>query len=138
MRGADDGMFSWIDILLSLAPFSTAIVGGVAALIALFTLGHRRRADSRAEWWRRVEYALDLTREVDRVGRNTGMQLLIHLLDDRRWDANDVRMLHEANEILVLEILERSSRDHASPPPSSRRGRLLDRLVPWNSVRRSR
>lgn len=138
MRDAEAGLLSWIDILLSLVPFSTAMVGGVAALIALFTLGHRRRVDSRAERWRRVEYAMDLTREVDRVGRNTGMQLLIHLLDDRRWDTNDVRMQHEANEILVLEILERSSQDHASPPPSSRRGRLLDGLVSWNSVRRSR
>ena len=127
-----------LDVLVALAPFSTAIVGAIAAAIALFTVSHRRRADSRAEWWRRVEYAVDLTREDDKVGRNTGMQLLVHLLDDRRWDPTDVTMLDEANEILVQEILERSRRTKAPQGHTSRRAGVLGRLVSRNSVRRSR
>ncbi|WP_010551901.1 hypothetical protein [Brachybacterium paraconglomeratum] len=132
------GTAALLDVLVALAPFSTAIVGAIAAAIALFTLSHRRRADSRAEWWRRVEYALDLTREDDKVGRNTGMQLLVHLLDDRRWDPTDVTMLDEANEILVQEILERSRRATAPRSHASRRAGVLGRLVSRNSVRRSR
>lgn len=124
-----DGTASLLDVLVTLAPFSTAIVGAIAAIIALFTLSHRRRADSRAEWWRRVEYAMDLTREDDRVGRNTGMQLLIHLLDDRRWDPTGVTMLDEVNETLIQEILEMSRSAPAPPAIPSGRAGLLGRLV---------
>lgn len=62
------------------------------------------------------------------MGRNTGMQLLVHLLDDRRWDTSDVKMLTEANEILVLEILDRPPRSpHQTQPPTDGGG-LLGRL----------
>ena len=92
LREVADGLGHLLALLAPFAPYATAFAAFVAAMIALSSLSHRRRADSRAEWWRRVEYAMDLTREEGKVGRNTGMQLLTHLLDDRRWDEVDVKM----------------------------------------------
>jgi hypothetical protein len=41
------------------AAFAPLIAAVIAALIAVFTLWQRRRADNRAEWWRRAQWALD-------------------------------------------------------------------------------
>jgi hypothetical protein len=41
------------------AAFAPLIAAVLAALIAVFTLSQRRRADNRAEWWRRAQWALD-------------------------------------------------------------------------------
>lgn len=134
-RDTADGMAHLLGLLEPFAPYSTAVVAFSAAVIALFTLHHRRLADSRAEWWRRVEYAMDLTREEDKVGRNTGMQLLTHLLDDQRWDEVDVKMLSEANEILISEVVDKLSL--VPREPTDTRGlarRLWDRSIrrrPW-------
>ncbi len=41
------------------AAFAPLIAALIAALIAVVTLWQRRRADNRAEWWRRAQWALD-------------------------------------------------------------------------------
>jgi hypothetical protein len=41
------------------AAFAPVIAAIIAAVIAYFTLRQRRRADNRAEWWRRTQWALD-------------------------------------------------------------------------------
>lgn len=133
-----DGIGNLLGLLEPFAPYATAVAALIAAVIALFTLDHRRRADSRAEWWRRVEYAMDLTREMDKVGRNTGMQLLNHLLDDRRWDPADVRTLAEANEILISELVNSLTLENENPPPSTGSEHVLGRLRRRITRRRSR
>lgn len=135
-RDAADGIAHLLGLLEPFAPYATAAVAFVAAAIALFSLHHRRQAGSRAEWWRRVEYSMELTREEDKIGRNTGMQLLTHLLDDKRWDQVDVKMLSEANDILISELLDKLSLDPGEPEPPPLRHGLLDRL--WNTTTRRR
>ncbi|WP_394214864.1 hypothetical protein [Brachybacterium vulturis] len=138
LRDTADGIAHLVGLLEPFAPYATAVVAFVAAAIALFNLHHRRQADSRAEWWRRVEYAMDLTREEDKVGRNTGMQLLNHLLDDERWDEADVKMLSDANEILISELVDKLTLAAAEPrPPTGPRG-MFRRLWYQTTRRRSR
>lgn len=117
LRDVADGIAHLLGLFEPFAPYATAAAAFVAAMIALNSLSHRRQADSRAEWWRRVEYAMDLTREEGKVGRNTGMQLLTHLLDDKRWDEVDVKMLSEANEILISEVVDKLSPELSVPAP---------------------
>lgn len=136
LRDTADGIAHLLGLLEPFAPYATAVVACVAAAIALFSLHHRRQADSRAEWWRRVEYSMELTRERDKVGRNTGMQLLTHLLDDKRWDEVDVRMLSEANDILISELLDTLSLEPEETDPPRRPQGLLDRL--WGRTTRRR
>lgn len=120
LRDTADGLAHWLGLAEPFAPYVTATVAAVAAAIALLTLRHRIRADSRAEWWTRAEYALDLIREENKVGRNTGMVLLYGLLDDERWDAADVVTLGKANQVLINEITARARRaSETSPAPSA-------------------
>lgn len=133
-----DGTAHLLGLLEPFAPYATSVAALVAAVIALFTLDHRRRADSRAEGWRRVEHAMDLTREQDQVGRNTGMQLLDHLLDDTRWDEVDVRTLAEADQILITEVVDGLTLECSDPEPAIGSERLLGGLRRWITRRRSR
>ncbi|MDN6303091.1 MAG: hypothetical protein ACTHV2_07410 [Brachybacterium sp.] len=137
LREVADGLGHLLALLAPFAPYATAFAAFVAAMIALSSLSHRRRADSRAEWWRRVEYAMDLTREEGKVGRNTGMQLLTHLLDDRRWDEVDVKMLSEANEILISEVVDKLSLGPRAPEVPVDSGSLFSRLRALTIRRRS-
>ncbi|MGO1569371.1 MAG: hypothetical protein ACTHXC_15195 [Brachybacterium sp.] len=81
---------------------------------------------------------MDLTREEGKVGRNTGMQLLTHLLDDRRWDEVDVKMLSEANDILISEVLDKLSLETSVPEPPTATRDLFSRLKGLALRRRSR
>lgn len=68
-----------------LAPFSTAFVALVASVIAYFTLRHRRQADSKTEWWKRVQFAIELaTDEQDETKQDTGLWLIDRLQADYR------------------------------------------------------
>ncbi|UNX53749.1 hypothetical protein MF406_12230 [Georgenia sp. TF02-10] len=55
-----------------LAPGVTAVIAGVAVLVAWWTLAQRRQADARAHWWDRTQWAIDQAldprEEVYRVG----------------------------------------------------------------------
>lgn len=89
------------------APFSTAFVAVVAGCIAWASHRHRRISDNRAEWWRRSQYAIDLVcRDNDKVGRNTGMTLLNHQLEDVSAARADLQMLDRTVYSLIQEVVD--------------------------------
>lgn len=102
--GRTRGLAEWAE---PFAPFSTAVVAAVAGVIAWVSHRHRRISDNRAEWWRRVQYAIDLVRiETDKIGRRTGQALLGRLLHDKSTTQRDAAMLEQVVNALVTEVLE--------------------------------
>jgi hypothetical protein len=74
----------------------TAFVATGAGLIAWLTYLHRYRIDNRAEWWRRVQSAIDLLlNEDDKNVRNTGLALLINLADDPALLPHDHKLISD-------------------------------------------
>lgn len=121
------------------APYSTALVALVAGLIAWISYRHRRIADNRAEWWRRAQYAIDLTcTDDDKIGRNTGMRLLNHLLKDRSATQADAELLEDTVDALVDEVVARGARSEelGSKSASSRFGAFRRRLRTHCKARR--
>lgn len=45
--------------------WATIIVGTAAVVMAIVTIGQKRLADNRKEWWTRFEWALDATYAVE-------------------------------------------------------------------------
>ena len=110
----------WFVLAEPFAPYATAVVALLAGLVAVAGVVQRHAADRRAEWWRRVQYGIDLVRDVDKVGRNAGLELLTSLLDDRRWQRIDVRTLQEVVNVLTDEVIdELSAVDDVEPPEKS-------------------
>jgi hypothetical protein len=58
------------------AAFAPVIAAVLAALIAFFTLWQRRRADNRAEWWRRAQWALDASMSDEPKRAEMGQQAI--------------------------------------------------------------
>ncbi|MET3165051.1 UNVERIFIED_ORG: hypothetical protein ABIB19_003482 [Arthrobacter sp. UYEF10] len=58
------------------AAFAPLIAAVIAALIAFFTLWQRRRADNRAEWWRRAQWALDASMSDEPKRAEMGQQAI--------------------------------------------------------------
>lgn len=132
----------WLGAMLTLAapfaPYATALVAIIASWIAFSTLKHRRQADQetlaqreaadkKAEWWRRVQFAIRLvTVESDKIGRNTGMTLLTHLVKDPSSTADDAALLVDTvntliDEIVAAEVPDSHPGDSASArPPQAR------------------
>lgn len=111
------------------APYSTAAIAAIAGVIAWFSYRHRRIAHNRAEWWRRAQYAIDLVcTEDDKVGRNTGMRLLTHLLKDPSSTQSDAELLEDTVDSLIDEVVSRAGR-------GDRPERRSPRLPRWHPRR---
>ncbi|CAM3107521.1 hypothetical protein TSHO111613_03150 [Tsukamurella hominis] len=60
--------------------WATIIVGTAAAVIAIVTIGQKRLADNRKEWWTRCQWALDATYSTDEPSRRDGWAIIDDLL----------------------------------------------------------
>lgn len=58
------------------AAFAPLMAAVIAALIAVVTLWQRRRADNRAEWWRRAQWALDASMSDEPKRAEMGQQAI--------------------------------------------------------------
>ncbi|MDN5685821.1 MAG: hypothetical protein L0G94_03940 [Brachybacterium sp.] len=99
---------AWLHIAESSARVLLPIVACLAAIVGWKSYHQRRLADNRAEWWRRVSNAIDLcATDDDRIGRNTGMTLMNHLLTDPTATQADAKMLEDVVNTLINEIVHR-------------------------------
>ncbi|MET3143583.1 UNVERIFIED_ORG: hypothetical protein ABIB13_003320 [Arthrobacter sp. UYEF2] len=105
------------------AAFAPLIAAVIAALIAFFTLWQRRRADNRAEWWRRAQWALDASMSDEPKRAEMGQQA-INLLgrsklatpedgillkigtDDPLEAANAARLAEAADAVAISDHVE--------------------------------
>lgn len=99
----------WLQIIEACARILLPVVAVTAAVVAYLSYRQRRLADNRSEWWRRVASAIELCATAeDKIGRNTGMTLMNHLLKDPTATQADAAMLAEVANELIDEIVERS------------------------------
>lgn len=105
------------------AAFAPLIAAVIAALIAFFTLWQRRRADNRAEWWRRAQWALDASMSDEPKRAEMGQQAINILgrsklatpedgillkigTDDPLEAANAARLAEAADAVAVSDHVE--------------------------------
>lgn len=120
---------TWLVLAEPFAPYAAAVVALLAGVVAVAGLAQRHRADKRAEWWRRAQYGIDLVRDVDKVGRNAGLELLTSLLDDRRWHKVDVRTLQSVVSVLTDEVVVSLTAVPEAPPTPSPKESVRSRLA---------
>ncbi|WP_336671501.1 hypothetical protein [Tsukamurella sp. USMM236] len=60
--------------------WATIIVGTAAVVMAIVTIGQKRLADNRKEWWTRCQWALEATYAGDRMQQRDGWAVIEGLL----------------------------------------------------------
>lgn len=114
-----------IDVIVHSAPaadwqvwaaFAPLLAAIVAALIAAATLWQRRRADNRAEWWRRAQWALDASISDQRTRAEMG-QKAIELLGQSRLARPEDAVLLKIGTEDPLGAAERALRAEAHEDP---------------------
>lgn len=63
-------------VLAELAPVATLAVASVALYVGLRTIRQRDLADRRDQWWKRYQWATDLTLAGDEHARRMGLEVL--------------------------------------------------------------
>lgn len=76
----------------ALAAAAAALVTLVVGLSALI---QKIRSDNRAEWWRRVQWAVERTHEDGPLQREAGLISLLHLVESRLATKADQRLIRD-------------------------------------------
>lgn len=98
------------------APFATPTVALLVGAVAYVSYLKRREADSRAQWWQRVEKAIDLTLQDEKVGRNVGLVLLIELSKDRSTIPEyDRELLRNVVEPIFISTVKDNEQKNEAP-----------------------
>lgn len=78
------------------AAFAPLIAAVVAGLIAAAALWQKRRADNRAEWWRRAQWGLDASFDSDPDRQAMGLAVLEVLAASRLATREELKIVEEA------------------------------------------
>ncbi|GAA4034726.1 hypothetical protein GCM10023063_18630 [Arthrobacter methylotrophus] len=78
------------------AAFAPLLAATVAALIAAAALWQKRRADNRAEWWRRAQWALDSALDEKAEKQEVGLAVLEALNTSKLAGPEEAQILEEA------------------------------------------
>jgi hypothetical protein len=76
-----------------LAPIATLVVASVALYVGLRTIRQRDLADRRDQWWKRYQWATDLTLGQDEHARRMGLEVLELLGQSRLAGAEEIELL---------------------------------------------
>lgn len=93
------------DSLSKLGPVATGAAAIVALIIGIATVRQRNRADQRDQWWKRAQWALELTLSDDSVKVARGYEVLEYLADSELAGDDEQALLAAAsNSALVSAI----------------------------------
>ncbi|MCW4466532.1 hypothetical protein OK351_13620 [Glutamicibacter sp. MNS18] len=67
---------SVLDVVMHYLPLLTLLVAAGVAVVGLNTFRLRVKVDHADQWWKRAQYALDLSRSADEQMRRTSVELL--------------------------------------------------------------
>ena len=73
---ADAAAQPWYDAAATIATIVAAIGAIGAIIVGIFTIRERAQADARAQWWARVQWAVDLSFDEERARRTVGFEAL--------------------------------------------------------------
>lgn len=75
---------------------TTVIVGGLGFVAAMLALRQRSGADRRDAWWKRAQWAIDLSTSSDPYTRRVGTDAMFVLIADTKATAADLDVLDAA------------------------------------------
>lgn len=108
---------TWVQVAIAVGPIGLLVVGLVGGFVAYLNYRQKRRADIRAEWWRRVQFAIEMAFSDDPESSRVGTELLAALAKQRESTSNDTRLLEE-----ILRIIRGEEK---GDPAGSRVGAVL-------------
>ena len=83
----------WYEVVTSVAT-AVAAIGAIGAIVVgIFTIRQRSESDARAQWWSRVQWAVDLSFEEERPRRTVGFEALALLARSPLARSGDVDFL---------------------------------------------
>lgn len=85
-----------LDELAKLGPIATGSAAVVALIVGLATLWQRNRTDKRDQWWKRAQWALDLTLDEDPIRQAVGLRALQYLANSKLAGRDEAAMLEAA------------------------------------------
>lgn len=86
---------------------ATAFGAVIALAVGVLTVILRKKADDRAEWWRRAQWAIDHAVSDKPVEVEAGLGVLLELIESKLAEAEELTMLREVVQIIVesLEVV---------------------------------
>ncbi len=108
----------WVEYVSALAPPLAVLAAAVAAAIAFVNYLRQRKADREEKFWRRLEWAIEMSSSEDLVDANMGMSVLGAMATDETLAADDGDLL----DVLSEEVLNKVDSKVYTPPVRARDG----------------
>ena len=118
----------WYVVVATLGPLVAAIGAIGALIVGILTVRQRTAADSRAQWWARVQWAVDLSFSPDESKRAIGLDALVLLASSPLAGPDDDAFLAGLSLDVLDAAEERGAGDDADFVPAD------DDLTPGATV----
>ena len=103
----------WYVVVATLGPLVAAIGAIGALIVGILTVRQRTAADARAQWWARVQWAVDLAFADDDAKRSVGFEALTLLASSPLAGADDDAFLAGLSLDPLREVEDRGAGDDA-------------------------
>lgn len=121
---------AWLQIAIAVGPVGLLLVGLVGSGVAYSSYRQRRHADRRAEWWRRVQFAVEMALSDDPETSRVGAELLGALGTIDEATSKDTRLLKQILRIIRDEEDIESDRGGITSAVQLGARFLIDSLMP--------
>lgn len=87
---------STLETLSKLGPIATAVAAVVALIVGIFTVTQRGKADRRDQWWKRAQWAFELTLDEDPQRQAVGLRAMQYLAGSKLTGKDEAQLLEAA------------------------------------------
>lgn len=94
----------WVEYVSALAPALAVLAAAVAAAIAFVNYLRQRKADREEKFWRRLEWAIEMSSSGELSDANMGLSVLTAMVMDKTLDADDDQLLGKLIEEVVSNV----------------------------------
>lgn len=113
------GPAEWWQIVAALGPLAVLLGAGVAAFVGWRTLTQKAKADDRAEWWKRTQWALDAVYSDDPKRGTVGLKVLKVLGESDLAGPGELAVLEAAWERPLEKAKKRLPKPPVPPGPGA-------------------
>lgn len=107
----------WYVVVATLGPLLAAFGAIGALIVGILTVRQRAAADARAQWWARVQWAVDLAFDDDDTKRSVGLDALALLASSPLASADDDAFLAGLSLDVIRALEDRGAGDDADFVP---------------------
>ena len=108
----------WYVVVATLGPLVAALGAIGALIVGILTVRQRTGADARAQWWARVQWAVNLTLEPDEKRRSIGFDALALLASSPLSSPDDDAFLAGLSLDVLDAVQERGAADDVEFVPA--------------------